>query len=91
MTVNRDDTSHGDVLAGFARLGLYDVSQRRSRQLRRRCHGMLQSQPSKERLSGIAHTAWCFAYLVEIVRCTVAIYGNLGAPITARGREVVAW
>jgi hypothetical protein len=24
--------------------------------------------------------AWCLAYLVEIVRCTAAIYGHFGTP-----------
>ena len=24
--------------------------------------------------------AWCFAYLVEIIRCTATIYGYFGTP-----------
>ena len=93
MTVDRDDKPDDDVLASLARLRACDVSQRRSRQLRRRCHAMLQAEPAVERLSwmvdgapfrrGIVTAlggAWCLAYLVEIIRCTAAIYGYLGTP-----------
>jgi hypothetical protein len=92
MTVNRDDKPDDDVLAGLARLRTCDVSQRRSRQLRRRCHAMLQAEPSVERLSWVVDGAfrreivpalggaWCLAYLVEIVRCTAAIYSYFGTP-----------
>ena len=71
-------------------LRTYDVSQRRSRQLRRRCHTMLQAEPSVERLSWMVDGAfrrdivpalggaWCLAYLVELIRCTAAIYGYFG-------------
>ena len=92
MTVDRDDKADDDVLASLARLRTCDVSQRRSRQLRRRCHAMLQAEPSMERLSWMVDGtfqrdivpalggAWCLAYLVEIVRCTAAIYGYFGTP-----------
>ena len=93
MTVDRDDEPDDDVLASLARLRSYDVSQRRSRQLRRRCHAMLQAEPSVERWSWMVDVApfrreivpalggaWCLAYLVEIVRCTAAIYGHFGTP-----------
>ena len=92
MTVDRDDKPDDDVLASLARLRTCDVSQRRSRQLRRRCHAMLQAEPSVERLSRMVDGAlrrdivpalggaWCLAYLVEIVRCTAAIYGYFGTP-----------
>lgn len=92
MTVDRDDKPDDDVLARLARLRTCDVSQRRSRQLRRRCHAMLQAEPSVERLSWMVDGAfrrdivpalggaWCLAYLVEIVRCTAAIYGYFGPP-----------
>ena len=92
MTVDRDDKPDDDVLASLARLRTCDVSQRRSRQLRRRCHAMLQAEPSVERLSWMVDGAfrrdivpalggaWCLAYLVEIVRCTAAIYGYFGTP-----------
>ena len=93
MTVDRDDKPDDDFLASLARLRTCDVSQRRSRQLRRRCHAMLQADASVERLSWMVDGApfrrdivpalggaWCFAYLVEIIRCTAAIYGYFGAP-----------
>ena len=91
MTVDRDDRPDDDFLASLARLRTCDVSQRRSRQLRRRCHAVLQAEPSR---GEIVHGgwmgafrrdivpalggAWCLAYLVEIVRCTAAIYGYFG-------------
>jgi hypothetical protein len=93
MTVDRDDKPDDDVLASLARLRTCDISQRRSRRLRRRCHAMLQAEPSVERLSWMVDGspfrrnivpalggAWCLAYLVEIIRCTVAIYGYFGTP-----------
>jgi hypothetical protein len=93
MTVDRDDKPDDDVLASLARLRTCDVSQRRSRQLRRRCHAMLQAEPSVERLSWMVDGApfrryiipalggaWCLAYLVEIIRCTAAMYGYFGTP-----------
>jgi hypothetical protein len=93
MTVDGDDKpDDDDFLANLARLRTCDVSQRRSRQLRRRCHAMLQAEPSMERLSQMVDGAfrrelvpalggvWCLAYLVEIVRCTAAIYGYFGTP-----------
>ena len=51
MTVDRDDRPDDDFLASLARLRTCDVSQRRSRQLRRRCHAMLQAEPSAKRSS----------------------------------------
>ena len=93
MIVDRDDQPDDDVLSSLARLRTCDVSQRRSRQLRRRCHAMLQAEPSVERLSRMVDgalfrrnivpalgVAWCLAYLVEIIRCTAAIYGYFGTP-----------
>ena len=93
MTVDRDDKPDDDVLASLARLRTCDVSQRRSRQLRRRCHAMLQAEPPVKRLSWMVDEApfrrvivpalggaWCLAYLVEIIRCTAAIYGYSGTP-----------
>ena len=92
MTVDGDDQPAGDVQASLARLRTCDVSQRRSRQLRRQCHAMLQAEPSVERLSWMVDGAfrqdivpalggaWCLAYLVEIVRVTAAIYGFFGTP-----------
>jgi hypothetical protein len=91
MIVDREDNPDDDFLASLERLRTWDVSQRRSRQLRRRCHAILQ-EPSEETSSGMVDGAfrrhivpalggaWCLAYLVEIVRCTAAIYGYFGAP-----------
>lgn len=91
MTVDRDhDKPDDDVMAGLARLRTGDVSRQRSRQLRRRCHAMLAAEPSAERLPWIVDRAfrpdivtalggaWCLAYVVEIIRCTAAIYGYFG-------------
>ena len=90
MTVDRDDKPDDDFLTSLARLRTFDISQRRSRQLRRRCHAMLQAEPSVERLSWMVDGAfrrdivpalggaWCLAYLVEIISCTVVVYGYLG-------------
>ena len=93
MTVDRDDKPDDDVLASLARLRTCDVSQRRSRQLRRRCYAMLKAESSVGRLSWMADGApfrrdiipalggaWCLAYLVEIIRSTAAIYGYFGTP-----------
>ena len=93
MTVDRDDEPDDVVLASLGRLRTRDVSQRRSRHLRRRCHAMLQAEPPATRLSRKVDGAlfrrvivpalggaWCLAYLVEIIRCTAAIYGYFGAP-----------
>ena len=92
MTVDRDDKPDDDVLASLARLRTCDVSPRRSHQLRRRCHAMLQAAPSVKRLPWMVDGAfrrdivpalggaWCLAYLVEIIRCTAAIYGYFGTP-----------
>ena len=92
FAVDREDNPEDDFLASLARLRTCDVSQRRSHQLRQRCHAMLRAEPSKERLSWMVDAAfrrhivpalgvaWCLAYFVEIVRCTVAIYGYFGSP-----------
>jgi hypothetical protein len=91
MTVDLDDRQDDDVLASLARLRTCDVSQRRSRQLRRRCHAMLQAEPPATRWPWMVvgapfrrvivpalGGAWCLAYLVEIIRRTAAIYGYFG-------------
>jgi hypothetical protein len=90
MTVDLDD-KQDDFPTSLARLRTYDVSRRRSRQLRRRCHAMLQAEPPPKRLPWIVADAplrriivptlggaWCVAYLVEIIRCTAAIYSYFG-------------
>jgi hypothetical protein len=91
MTVDLDDQQ--DVLASLARLRTCDVSLRHSRQLRRRCHAMLQAEPPANRWPRMGDEApfrrvivpalggaWCLAYLVEIIRRTAAIYGYFGPP-----------
>ena len=93
MTVDRDGQPDDDFVASLARLRACDVSHRRSRQLRHRCHAMLQAQPPLKRSLWMVDEApfrrvvvpalggaWCLAYLVEIVRCTAAIYGYFGTP-----------
>ena len=93
MTSDLHDEQEGDVLVSLAKLRTYDVSTRRSRELRRRCHAMLSadSAPKKRRwridaswLLRVAVPAlagaWSLAYLVEIVRCTGAIYGGFPRP-----------
>jgi hypothetical protein len=93
MTVDRDDKPDDDFLARLATLRTCDVSQRRSRQLRRRCHAMLQGEPPVKKLSWMVDEApfrriivpalggaWCLAYLAEIIRCAAAIYGRFGTP-----------
>jgi hypothetical protein len=85
MTV--DDGQNDHTLAAVASLRTYDVSQRHTRRLRRRCHALLQTQPpaktSAAMVNGTAFRriigpalggAWCLAYLVEIMRCAAAIY-----------------
>jgi hypothetical protein len=93
MTFDRDDQPDDDVLASLARLRIRDVSQRRSRHLRRRCHAVLQAEPRPKRLPWVVDGApfrriivpalggaWCLAYLVEIIRCTAVMYGYFGNP-----------
>jgi hypothetical protein len=85
MTV--DDGQNDHTLAAVASLRTYDVSQRHTRRLRRRCHALLQTQPpaktSAAMVNGTAFRriigpalggAWCLAYLVEIMRRAAAIY-----------------
>ena len=89
MTVDRDDRPDDDVLAIVAGLRACDVSGRRSRQLRRRCHAVLQPQSRSERAAAMTTGtafqrvigpalggAWCLAYVLEIVRRAVAVYSG---------------
>ena len=93
MTVDLDDKQDDHFPASLARLRTYDVSPRRSRQLRRRCHAELLPEPPPKRLPWMVDGtrfrrvvvpalggAWCLAYLVEIIRCTAAMYGHSGTP-----------
>ena len=93
MRADLDDKQDDEVLASLASLPTRDVSQRRSRQLRRRCHAMLRAEPPAKTLSWMGQGslfrrvtvpalggAWCLAYLVEIIRRTAAVYGYFGTP-----------
>jgi hypothetical protein len=93
MTDHLQDVPDGEVLASLARLRTYDVSTRRSRELRRRCHAVLQADAAPKQpawrierswLQRIAVPAlagaWCLAYLVEIIRCTGAILTEFPRP-----------
>ncbi len=88
MTV--DDEEQDRILASVAGLRTYDVSERRVRRLRRRCHTVLQTPaqparstemmmetPFKRVVAPALAVAWCVAYLVEIVRSAAAVYGLL--------------
>jgi len=91
MTVDDEQDDRNDHIgASLASLRTYDVSQRHAHQLRRRCHTLLQTQPSRtrsiesaittsfERVLGPAlGVAWCLFYLVEISRRAAAAYGLL--------------
>jgi hypothetical protein len=87
MTVDLDENQDDGFLDSVAKLRTYDVSQRRSRQLRRRCHVMLQPESPPKRLAPRMNGApfrriigpalggaWCLAYLVEIMRRAAAVY-----------------
>ena len=49
MTADCDGRRDDDFLDSLVRLPRYDVSPRRSRHLRRRCHVMLQAEPLAKR------------------------------------------
>lgn len=90
MTTDRDDTQDDDVLASLARLPTCDISPRRARGLRRRCHAMLTAAPQAKKSASFARIiipalggAWCLAYLIEILRCTEAIYKYFGVSLTS--------
>jgi hypothetical protein len=87
MTTDHADEQDDDILAAVASLRTPDVSQRRARQLRRRCHALLQAQPGPTKSAGMLNGitfqriigpalggAWCVAYLVEIARRAAAVY-----------------
>lgn len=93
MTGHLQDEQGGDVLASLARLRTYDVSTRRSRELRRRCHAILHADATPKSptwrtdrswLQRVAVPAlagaWCLAYLVEIIRFTGAIFTEFPRP-----------
>jgi hypothetical protein len=87
MTVDLDEKQDDSFLPGFSGMRTYDVSQRRSRQLRRRCHDTLRAEPPPTRLAWMIDGAlfrrfigpalggaWCLAYLLEIMRRAAAVY-----------------
>jgi hypothetical protein len=87
MTDERDDQQDDGFLDSFASFRTCDISPRRSRQLRRRCHAVLQAEPPPKRLAWMVDGtvfqriiapalggAWCLAYLVEIMRRAAAVY-----------------
>ena len=87
MTTDHADGPNDDTLAAVASLRTPDVSPRRARRLRRRCHALLQAQPGPKKsavmMKGTAFQriigpalggAWCVAYLVEIIRRAAAVY-----------------
>jgi hypothetical protein len=81
MTNDRDD---------LARLPIYDISPRRARELRRRCHAMLTAAPPPQRGAWRTYIvptlggAWCLAYLIEIIRCAEVIHRFFGISLTSR-------
>ena len=92
MSVDLDDEQGDDFRANLARLRRCDVSRSRARQLRRRCHAMLQVELPANRSARMVDeasfrrvaapalgAALCLAYLVEVIRCTAAIYTYFGA------------
>jgi hypothetical protein len=82
-----DDGQDDRFLDVVASLRTYDVSNRRARHLRRRCHAMLQADPRPRRSVWMVDAtsirrvivpalggAWCVLYLVEIGRRAAAVY-----------------
>jgi hypothetical protein len=91
MTADLDDEVDGDFLNSLSSLRRYDVSQSRARQLRRRCHAVLQTEPRTQESARMMDralfrrivvpalgAAWCLTYVAEIIRYTAAIYTYFG-------------
>jgi hypothetical protein len=80
-----DNPPDDRLLATVASLRTHDVSPRHTRVLRTRCHAVLRtpSRRNARTAAAIARraigpalgTAWCLAYLVEIIRRAAAMYG----------------
>jgi hypothetical protein len=81
-----DNPQDDRVLATVASLRGHDVSQSHTRALRSRCHAVLgtQSRRNAPTAAGITFrraigpvlgSAWCLAYLIEIIRRATAAYG----------------
>ncbi len=86
--MNTDDVREDQVLGEVVRLRPYDPGRIHVERLRRRCHAALRSREQRpapsvprdstwwRRAAGPALvTAWCIAYLLEIVRRAAAVYG----------------
>lgn len=77
MTFDHD--TDDPVVDALASLRTRDVHARRADRQRARCHALLREpprRPSFERVIGPAlGGAWCLAYVVEIIRRAVAMYG----------------
>jgi len=89
---NLDDGQEDQALDLVAGLRTHDVSARRARVLRQRCHAALQpeSRPKSSAwrvdeasirrvIVPALGGAWCFAYLVEIVRYAATSFGYFGS------------
>ena len=87
--MNIDDRHEDPVLAAVEGLRTYDLSQRRTHQLRTRCHAVLQARSQRHAPAEAANGtgfgevigpalggAWCLVYLVEVVRRAAAMYGR---------------
>jgi hypothetical protein len=85
MTIDDDED---DLLAAVASLRRCDVSQRRARDLRARCHAALAPRPRQMRSARLMKEtvfrriigpalggAWSLAYLMEMIRHAAAMYG----------------
>jgi hypothetical protein len=81
-----DNPQDDRLLATVASLRTHDVSLRHTRALRSRCHAVLRTRSRRNpptaanmafrRVIGpVLGSAWCLAYLVEIIRRAAALYG----------------
>lgn len=82
-----NDGQNDQVLATIASLRQYDVSPRHTDRLRSRCHARMRARPKSAPIGTVNGTlfrrvigpalggAWCLAYLFEVIRRAVAIYG----------------
>ena len=82
-----NDCPNDPSLARLASLRTYDVNAGSAERLRRRCHVLLEEQaPSAPAavangspfwgiVAPVLGGAWCVAYLIEVIRRAVAVYG----------------
>jgi len=83
----RPNDSPGDaVLATLRELPTCDVRAARARQLRARCHRVLEMRDASShvprggetrawRAGGVVAGAWCVLYLFEVLRRAASVYG----------------